>query len=154
MLSNTFTVPWSSNTIIMFTWKYVYGVGHHLKKWKYWKLPSLFAAWLFLTVHTKSHNMKAFVILSHSWSPFLSLTYLYEKNELLWVSGVFSGVFSWENNYPQITYANHMTMTTSEQFYSWPDYCKTKENVNIMLLDLYLYPFYSVHANEFTWHWL
>ncbi len=43
------------------------------------KLPSLFAVWLFWPFHTKSHNMKAFVILSHSWSPFLSLTYLYGK---------------------------------------------------------------------------
>ncbi len=37
------------------------------------KLPSLFDAWLFWTFHTKSHNMKALVILSHSWSPFLPL---------------------------------------------------------------------------------
>ncbi len=43
------------------------------------KLPSLFAAWLFWTFHTKSHNMKALVILSHSWSPFLPLTCLYGK---------------------------------------------------------------------------
>ncbi len=32
--------------------------------------------------------------------------------------------------------------------------CKTKENVNIILLDLRLFTFYSVHANESTWHWL
>ncbi len=44
------------------------------------KLPSLFVAWLFWTFHNKSHNMKALVILSHSWSPFLLLTCLYEKN--------------------------------------------------------------------------
>ncbi len=37
---------------------------------------------------------------------------------------------------------------------AWPDYCKTKENVNITLLDLCLFIFYSVHANEYTWHWL
>ncbi len=43
------------------------------------KLLSLFAEWLFWTFHTKSHNMKALVILSHSWSPFLPLTYLYGK---------------------------------------------------------------------------
>ncbi len=29
-----------------------------------------------------------------------------------------------------------MTMTTSGQIWSWPDYCKTKENVNLTLLDL------------------
>ncbi len=38
------------------------------------KLPSLFAEWLVWTFHTKSHNMKAWVILSHSWSSFLPLT--------------------------------------------------------------------------------
>ncbi len=38
------------------------------------KLPSLFTAWLFWTFHNKSHNMKALVILSHSWSQFLPLT--------------------------------------------------------------------------------
>ncbi len=64
-----------------------------------------------------------------------------------------SGVFSWEKYSPQITHANHMIMTTSGQLYSWPDYCKTNENVN-MTLDLCLFTFYSVHANESTWHWL
>ncbi len=39
------------------------------------------------------------------------------------------------NNSLQITHANHMTMTTSMQILSWPDYCKTKENVNKNLLD-------------------
>ncbi len=76
------------------------------------KLPSLFTAWLFWTLHTKSHNMKALVILNHSRSPFLPLTCLYGINELLRPSGV----FSWEKISPQITLANHMTMTTSEQF--------------------------------------
>ncbi len=54
----------------------------------------------------------------------------------------------------EITHANHMTTTTSGQILSWPDYCKTKENVNITLLDLSLFTFYSVHDNESTWHWL
>ncbi len=53
----------------------------------------MFAAWLFWTFHTKSHNMKALVILSHSWWPFLPITCLYGKNELLWVSVQPSGVF-------------------------------------------------------------
>ncbi len=44
------------------------------------KLPSLFTAWYFWTFHNKSHNMKALVILHHSWSPFLPLTCLYGKN--------------------------------------------------------------------------
>ncbi len=39
------------------------------------KLPYLFAAWLFWTFHTKSHNMKALIIISHSWSPFLPSEY-------------------------------------------------------------------------------
>ncbi len=51
---------------------------------------------IFWTFHIKSHNMKALVILSHSWSPFLPLTCLYGTNELLWVSVWSSGVFSWE----------------------------------------------------------
>ncbi len=63
---------------------------------QYLKLPSLFAAGPFWTFHTKSHNMKAVVILSHLWSPFRPLTCLYGKNELLWVSVQPSGVFSWQ----------------------------------------------------------
>ncbi len=59
-----------------------------------------------------------------------------------------------EKNSPQITHANHMIMTTSGQIWTWPDNCKTKENVNIPLLDLCLFTFYSVHVNEFTCHWL
>ncbi len=43
------------------------------------KLPSPFAAWPFWTCHKKSHNMKAVVILNHSWSPFLPLTSYYGK---------------------------------------------------------------------------
>ncbi len=68
----------------------------------YLKLPSLFAAWLFWTFHTKSHNMEALVILSHSWSPFLPLTCSYGKNKLLWVSVWPSGVFSWEKTPPRL----------------------------------------------------
>ncbi len=47
------------------------------------KLPSLFAAWFFWTIHNKSHNMKALVILSHSWSP---LHVYIDTNGLLYVS--------------------------------------------------------------------
>ncbi len=60
------------------------------------KLYSLLVAWLFWTFHTKSHNMKSLVILSHSWSPFLQRTCLYGKYELLQVSMRPSGVFSRE----------------------------------------------------------
>ncbi len=59
-----------------------------------------------------------------------------------------------EKNSFQIIHANHMTMTTSGQILSRPDYHKTKENVNIALLDLCLFTFYSVYTNESTWHWL
>ncbi len=47
-----------------------------------WVLKSVFCM-IFLKFATKS-NMKALIILSHSWSPFLLLTYLYGENELLW----------------------------------------------------------------------
>ncbi len=78
---------------------------YHFDNWCYLKLPSLYGAWLFWTFHTKSHNMKALVILNHSWSLFLPLHCLYGKDELLWVSVQPSGVFSWENKSPQITHA-------------------------------------------------
>ncbi len=41
-----------------------------------WSLPQpllasvMITAWFFLTFSNKSHNMKALIILSHSWSPF------------------------------------------------------------------------------------
>ncbi len=41
------------------------------------KLPYLFAAWLFRTVQNQSHNMKAFVVLIHSWDR-LSKLILYD----------------------------------------------------------------------------
>ncbi len=66
------------------------------------KLHSLFAALHFWTFHTKSHNMKALVILSHSWSQCLPLTCLYGKNELLWVSVQPSEVFSWDKTPPRL----------------------------------------------------
>ncbi len=78
-------------------------------------LPFLFAAGPFWTFHNKSDNMKALVILSHSWSQFLLPTCLYGKYELVWVSVQPSGVFSHEKNTSQITHANHMIMTTIGQ---------------------------------------
>ncbi len=118
------------------------------------KLHSLFAAWLCWTFHTKSHYMKAY-ILSHSWSPFLPCICLYWKNELLWVSVSPSRVFSWEKTllrlpmqitwpWPPVGIFSHILITVRQ-----------KKNVNITLLDLCLFTFYSVlHTNEFTWHWL
>ncbi len=53
-----------------------------------------------------------------------------------------SGEFSWEKNSPpsQITYAKHMTMTTSGQILSLPDYRNIRQinkiNVNMKFLDL------------------
>ncbi len=79
------------------------------------KLPSLFAAWLFRTFHTKSHNMKALVILSHSWSPCLPLTCLYRKQwTFVSLCVAFWSIFLRKNS-PQISHANHMAMTTSGQ---------------------------------------
>ncbi len=118
------------------------------------KLPSLFAAWLFWTFHTKSHNMKALVILSHSWSPFLALTCSYGNQwTFVGLCGAFWSIF-FRKNSPQITHANHMTMTTNGHILTWTDYHKTKVNVNITFLDLCLFTFYSVHTSESTWHLL
>ncbi len=36
----------------------------------------------------------------------------------------------------QIKHANYMTMTTNGHIMSWPDYLKTKGNMNIKLRDL------------------
>ncbi len=115
------------------------------------KLPSLFTAWLFWTFYNKSHNMKALVILK-SFMITISPTYLFIWKKLTFVGlcGAFWDIFLRKNS-SQITHANHMTITTSGQIWSWPDYCMTKENVNIKLLDLCLFTFYSVHANESTW---
>ncbi len=109
--------PWKSNQTL---------------HWNILNLPSLFTAWLFWTFHTKRHSMKALVILSHSWSSFLPLTSLYRKKwTFVGLCVVFWSIFLRKNS-PQITHANHMTMSTIGQIYSWPDYCKTKENVNIV----------------------
>ncbi len=117
------------------------------------KLHSLFAAWLFWPFHNKSNKMKALVILSHSWSPFSHLLVYMEKINLCEsLCGLLEYFF--ENKTPPRLLPNHMTVTTSVHIWSWPDYCKTKENVNIKMLDLCLFTFYSVHAKEFTWHWL
>ncbi len=85
-----------------------------INKWRYvpvyfikLKLPSLLTAWLFWTFHNKSHNMKTLVILSYSWSPFLPLTCLYGKNELLWGSVQPSEVFSREKHSPDYPCKSH-----------------------------------------------
>ncbi len=51
------------------------------------------------------------------------------------------GEYACWGNVSQITHANHMTMTTSRQILLWLDYSKTKEYVNITLLDLCLFTF-------------
>ncbi len=117
---------------------------HNCIQFRQLKLPSLFAAWLFWTFHTKSDNMKALVILSHSWSPFHPRTCLYGINELLLVSVWPSGVFVWEKT------PLRLSMQIREQIWSWPNYHKTKENMNIKLYDLYLFTFYLVYANKST----
>ncbi len=84
------------------------------------KLPSLFASWRFWTFHIKSHNMKALVILSHSWSPFIPLTCLYGKKWTFVGICTAFWVISLRKNSLQITHTNHMTMTTRRQIWSWP----------------------------------
>ncbi len=84
---------------------------------------------------------KHWEILSHSWSPFLPLNCLYRKKwTFVGLCATFWSIFLRKNS-TQITHANHMTMTTSRQILSWSDHCKTKENVNITLLDLCLFTF-------------
>ncbi len=152
-------INWSEKNCILRIILFNLSTSYHSVKssgellWKYQtlgtlKLLSLFAAWLFWTFHTKSHNMKALVILYYSWLPFLPLTLLF-----IWKTFTFVGLWSIfvRKKSSQITHANHMTITTSGQIWSWPDYHNTKENVNIKLLYLCLFTFYSVHANESTW---
>ncbi len=43
----------------------------------------MFAAWFFRNFQI-NHIIWRLIILSHSWSPFFLLTYLYRENELLW----------------------------------------------------------------------
>ncbi len=64
----------------------------------YIKLPSLFAARLFRTLHNKLHNMKALVILSHHDHHFNHLLVFIEKKEFVLVPVSSSGVFSQEKN--------------------------------------------------------
>ncbi len=67
------------------------------------KLPFLFAAWLlFFTFHNTLHNMTALVILSHSWSPFLPHTCLYEKRTFVGLSVAFWSIFTRKKNPPRL----------------------------------------------------
>ncbi len=135
-----------SETWLRYAWIRLSSCGHK-------DLPYRVKAWRFCTFQTKSHNMKALVILRHSWSPFLLLTCLYGKWTFVDLCAAFWSIFLQKYS-SQITHTNHMTMTISGQILSWSDYCKIKENVNITLLDLCLFTFYSVHANESKWHCL
>ncbi len=74
---------------------------------------------------------KALVILNHSRSRFLLLTCLYGKKTFVGLCVTFWSIFMRKNS-P----SDYLTMTTRGQIYSCPDYCKTKWNVNIKLLDL------------------
>ncbi len=53
--------------------------------------------WIF---QNKSHNMKALVVLSPSWPPFLTFTCLYRENELMCGPVLPSGELSWEKTQP------------------------------------------------------
>ncbi len=123
------------------------------------KIPSLIAAWLFWTFHSKSDNMKTLVILSHSWSPFLPPTCLYEQKEHLWVCVSHSGIFSWEKTPSRLPMQITWPRLPLGRFVYDLITVRQKENVNITLLDLCLFTFYSVHVNESTyppdvrWSW-
>ncbi len=114
-------LDWFVARVCMFGCVCYYKYSHMLK------LPSLLVAWFFWTFHNKSHNMKALVILSHSWIT-ISATFVD-------LCVTFWSIFL-KNNSSQITHANHITMTTSRQIWAWRDYSKTKANVNIRLLEL------------------
>ncbi len=75
-------------------WKFPgwYGSGKHTV----FKASFSVCCMIFQKFWNKSHNMKAFIIISHSWSPFFLLTYLFGENELLWGPVCPFGVFSWE----------------------------------------------------------
>ncbi len=88
------------------------GYEWHQRCAYYLKLPSLFTAWRFWIFHNKSHNMKALVILSHSWWPFLPLICLYGKITFVGICVAYWSTFLRKHS-SQITHANHMTMTTS-----------------------------------------
>ncbi len=62
------------------------------------KLPSRFAGWFVWTFHNKSHNMKELVILRHSWSPFLPLTFYREKVTFMGLCAPFWSIFSRKNS--------------------------------------------------------
>ncbi len=79
--------------------------------------------------------MKTLIILNHSWSPFITILLIWKKWSFAGLCVVFWSIFTIKNCL-QIIHANHMTVATSGQIYSWPDYLKTKGNVNIKLLDL------------------
>ncbi len=77
-------------------------------------------------------------------------TYLFISNKWMFVGlcAALCSIFLKKNS-SQITHVNHMTMTTSGQILSWPDYHKTKENVKPTLLDLYIYILYKVVIGAF-----
>ncbi len=96
---------------------------HFALNWTWWpkdsnnfhlKLPSLFAAWIFWTFHNESHNMKALVILSHSWSLFLPLVCMEKINFCGSLCGILE-YFLEKNLLPDY----HMTMTTNGQIWWW-----------------------------------
>ncbi len=84
----------------------------------------------------KSHNMKALVILSHSWLPFVPLTGLYGKNYFCGSLCRFSGVFSWEKTplrspmqitwpWPQVDSFNHGLITVRQKKMWWENFTKS-----------------------------
>ncbi len=70
---------------------------------------------IFLTFSNKSHNMKALIILSHSWLPFFLLIYMEEMNfcEALWP---FWSIFARKNS----QFEENSFVMKHLQNYPWP----------------------------------
>ncbi len=111
----------------------------------YLKLPSLFAAWIFRTFHIKSHTMKALVIHDHHFS---HLFVYMEKMTFCWSLCCLVEYFLEKKLLPDYPFKSH------DHDYQWEDlvmawYCKTKENVNIKLLDG---PLLGMNEPILTWN--
>ncbi len=80
----------------------------------------------------------------------MSCTYLFiwKKRTFVGLCVAFWSIFL--RKIYQITHANHMTIG---EILSWPDYRKTKENVNITLLDFIQYMPMSPHGIGYKQTW-
>ncbi len=123
------------------------------------KLPSLFAAWLFWTFHTKSHTMKALVFLSHSWSPILPLVYMEKKWNCMGLCAAFWSIFLRKKLLPDYLCKSH------DHDLQWSDFimawllldkrkCEHKVDRLVFVLHFTQYMPMSSHGIGYkhTWH--